>query len=268
MRDRGLLLGDGLFETARIYAGRVPLLERHLQRLREGAAVLGIPVPRGIEEAALRTVAACAVRDGVLRVTLTRGPGPRGLDLPPEPAPTLLVQVEPFAGRAPEPLRAALVSLRRDSRSPLTRLKTTSSLASVLARAEARAAGAGEALLLNTDGFVAEGAATNLFWVRDGVLRTPATAAGCLPGIARGLVLELARALGLPVAEGLFPPDDLAAADEAFLTSALLELAPLAGVTTAPSVSAPWERAPRWPAPGPVTARLAAAYREYTTSVA
>lgn len=278
-RDRGLLLGDGLFETVRIYGGRMPLLARHLERLARGAAVLGIPVPPGIPGAAAATVEACGVRDGSLRITLTRGPGPRGYDPPADPEPLLLIQAEPFARpepgpgpgspSAPGPLAAALVaSIRRDPRSPLTGLKTTSALASVLARTEARAAGAAEAVLLSTDGHVAEGAATNVFWVRDGVLHTPSTAAGCLPGIARAVVLELARALGIPVAEGLFPPGSLAQATEVFLTSALLEVAPCRSIAGMSAVSGAAPETLAWPAPGPVTARLAAAYREFTRAEA
>ncbi|MDR7414907.1 MAG: aminotransferase class IV [Armatimonadota bacterium] len=227
--DRGFLLGDGLFETTRVYRGRAPLLAYHLRRLHAGAERLGIPIPWDLGSAAAELLRHVPAEHGVLRITLTRGPGPRGYDPPATAHPTALLQVDPLEAAA-EPVDAWLSSLRRDPRAPTAGLKTTSALPLVLARQEARAAGCGEALLLDTEGNLAEGTATNLFWVREGILYTPALATGCLPGIARALVLELSRVHGIPVREVTAPVEALEGASEAFLTNAVRLLLPLRSV--------------------------------------
>lgn len=229
VNDRGFLLGDGLFETTRVYRGRAPLLAYHLQRLHAGAQRLRIPIPWDLRAAAREVLERVPVEHGVLRITLTRGPGSRGYDPPPEANPTLLLQLEPL-DPAVEPVDAFLCSLRRDPRSPAIGLKTISALPLILAREEARAAGCGEALLRDTEGNLAEGSATNLFWVRGGVLYTPSLATGCLPGVARSLILELARAQGIPVREVTVPVEALREASEAFLTNAVRLVVPLRSV--------------------------------------
>lgn len=227
--DRGFLLGDGLFETTRVYRGRAPLLAYHLRRLHAGARRLGIPIPWDLEDAAEELLRYVPTEHGVLRITLTRGPGPRGYDPPAAANPTALLQVDPLEA-AVEPVDAWICSLRRDPRSPTAGLKTTSALPLVLARQEAQAAGCGEALLLDTEGNLAEGAATNLFWVRGGTLYTPSLATGCLAGIARSLVLGLAQVQGIPVEEVTVPVEALREASEAFLTNAVRLLTPLRSV--------------------------------------
>lgn len=249
--DRGFLLGDGLFETTRVYRGRAPLLAHHLRRLHAGAERLGIPIPWDLEAAATELLRHVPTEHGVLRITLTRGPGPRGYDLPAASHPTALLQVDPL-DPAVEPVDAFVCSLRRDPRSPAVGLKTTSALPLVLARREAQAAGCGEALLLDTEGNLSEGAATNLFWVRRGVLYTPSLDTGCLAGIARALLLESARARGIPVQEVTAPVEALEEASEAFLTNAVRLVIPLRSVRLpdGPRISIPG---------GPLTGALWAA---------
>ena len=217
--DRGLLLGDGLFETMRVEDGTPLRLDRHLARLRAGAAVLDLPVP--LDDTALAAaitdlLAARGLDRASLRLTLTRGTGPRGLLPPAEPSPTLLITVAPL----PPPLPPARVvvarTTRRNEHSPLSRVKSLSYLDGVLARQEAARRGADDALLLNTAGRLAEASAANLFLVLDGALVTPPLAEGALPGVMRAAVIE-----ALPVTERPVTLADLARAEELFLTSSL-----------------------------------------------
>lgn len=259
--DRGLLYGDGLFETVRVYGGRAPLWLRHAARLRAAAARLGLPVPWSDGELLAGALAACAaagVADGGFRLTLTRGAGPRGFAPPPDPRPTAIVQPFPF-----QPPLAAYqrgwrlypASVRACPGSPAWELKSLSALDKVVARREAAAAGADDALICNVHGHVTEGTACNLFWVRDGVIHTPDPACGLLAGVARGLVLELAAAAGLPVRQGAYPLAHLAGATEVFATNALVEVMPVATI----------DGVGRW-APGPVAALLRQRYGEYVST--
>lgn len=248
--DRGLLLGDGLFETLRV-AGEHPVrLDRHLARLRAGAAVLGLPVPlddAGLAAAMAALLRRCGLEDASLRLTLTRGPGPRGLLPPAEPAPTLLITAAPL----PPPLPPARVVVARDTRrnehSPLARIKSLSYLDGVLARQEAARCGADDALLLNTAGRVAEASAANLFLVLDGVMVTPPVSEGALPGVMRAAVMEATAVVERPVTV-----EDLDRAEEVFLTSSLgvrsvvmVEGRPVAvGVRTAEVAGTVWYEPP------------------------
>lgn len=218
--DRGLALGDGLFETIRVRDGRPLRLAAHCARLRAGADVLDLPVPvsdealgRALEE----TLKANAVTDGVLRLTLTRGPGPRGLLPPPRPRPTLLITAAAGEASSPSPIRAVIATTtRRNEHSPLSRCKCINYLDNILARLEAAKRGAEDALLLNTAGRLAGTTMANLFLVIDGAVVTPPVADGALPGVMRGEVLAAAGA-----EERSLKPEDLARASEAFVTNCL-----------------------------------------------
>ncbi|HEY3887643.1 MAG TPA: aminotransferase class IV, partial [Caulobacteraceae bacterium] len=186
--DRGLLLGDGLFETVLALSGRPLFVAEHLARLTRGCAVLGLPPPDEpvVRRAMDQALAGAGLRDGraAVRLTWTAGSAGRGLDRPARVRPRLMVAATP----APLPLSPAalaIVSVRRNAGSPASRLKTLAYLDNVLARREALAAGADEAVMLNTAGELACAAAANLFWVSDGRLRTPALDCGVLDGIAR-----------------------------------------------------------------------------------
>ncbi len=218
--DRGFTLGDGLFETVRIAGGQPAHLPRHLRRLRDGAALLGIPLPwddEALGAAFAATIAAVAVADGSARLTLSRGPAARGV-LPPETCrPTVLITAA-NAGPSPAgPVHAVLcTTTRRNEWSPLSRIKSLSYLDAVLARIEADRRGAGDALLLNTQGRLAEASAANLLVLRSGRLLTPAVADGALPGIRRALLIERCGA-----AEASLPPEALQEAEAVFLSSSL-----------------------------------------------
>ncbi len=230
--DRGFLLADGLFETLRAYGGRPFRLPEHLARPAAGAATLELPMPPGAEIAAAvgETLAANGFAEASIRITLTQGPGPRGLLPPREAKPTLLVAAHSLPASQPAPVSACLAGARRNEHSPLSRLKTLGYLDNVLALREAAAAGFDEAILLNTAGRIAGGSRSNLFLVLEGVVATPPASEGVLPGIARQTVLELARAEGIPLEERALPASDLERAEEVFLTNSLIEVAPLAAL--------------------------------------
>lgn len=190
--DRGLLLADGLFETIRFQRGEARQLARHLARLHAGAVLLDLPLPpaRTLDDAVCETAAANRLREGALRLTATRGRGPRGIDVPERPRPTILITVNRRAAAA-SPVRVVVdARFRRDERSPLAGVKALGYLPSVLARREARVRGADDALLRNTaDRIASATAATLLLWRRAGWI-TPPRADGALPGTARASLLE------------------------------------------------------------------------------
>jgi branched-chain amino acid aminotransferase len=257
-RDRGFLLGDGLFETMRADRGRVPFLDRHLDRLEAGAAVLGIPLPRSrdaIAEACLEVLDANQLGDrlAAVRLTLSRGPGPRGLAPPADPTPTLLIAATPIADGAPSPARVVISGIRRNEHSPLSGTKSLNYLDNVLALREACERGADEAILCNTAGRLACASAANLVLVRDGALLTPGLEEGALPGITRAILLEIALDLGIPAEQARLPTSALERADEALLTNSLLGIRPIVQIGS--------ERGGKG-GPGPLTRRLQRAYAE------
>lgn len=232
--DRGFLLADGLFETIRAYRGHLFKMEEHLQRLAAGAAELGIPLPLdppGIADAARETLAAShlAETDAAMRITLTRGPGQRGLLPPEDPRPTLMIVATAY--HAP-PAEDGLVAITaggvcRNENSLTARLKSLGYLDNILAQQQAAQAGGDEAFLLNGKGRVACGARSNLFCWVDGRLLTPAIAEGALPGIARHAVLGHCATLGLAAEEGIVTRETLRAATEVFVTNSLMEVVPI-----------------------------------------
>ncbi|HUG60484.1 MAG TPA: aminotransferase class IV [Methylomirabilota bacterium] len=227
--DRGLTLGDGLFETMIVFAGVVYRLADHLDRLAAGLAILGFAVERERLEADVAAMAARAPVDGgVLRLTVTRGPGVRGLAPPDDPTPTVLVSLAPLdSGLMMQPVRLAVSSIRRNDRSPLSRLKSLGYLDNVLAITEARARGAGDALILNTAERVACASAANVFRIAGDRLETPPIVDGVLPGIVRARVLALAPDAGLAPVERSLTERDLEEADAVFLTNSVRLLQPV-----------------------------------------
>lgn len=219
--DRGLLLGDGIFETLAVEAGRIAHRDRHLERLRGGAAFFGIPCPEAavLGEALEALRAAHGLREGALRLTLTRGPAPRGVLPPSAPAPSVLITAASGLPSAPGGLRLCIArSTRRNAFSPTARFKTLNYLDGIVARREAQQGGFDDALLRNTEGRIAEATAANLLWRDgDGAWFTPPVGDGALPGIRRAVLIE-----GGAVAErGL---DDPRAITAAILCSSLAML--------------------------------------------
>jgi len=218
--DRGFLLGDGLFETVLFKAGQPVMWEAHVARLVRGCEAIGLPLPdaRRLEAEARRAVTDRRLGSAraAVRLTWTSGSGGRGLGRPQPLAPRLVVSAAANP-RPTEPAAVVVSSIRRNARSPSARLKSLNYLDNVLARREAEAAGADEAMMLNTAGHVACASAANLFWITEGRLYTPSLACGVLDGIVRDRVIAAA-----PVEEVRANLDTLLKAEAAFLTNSLV----------------------------------------------
>lgn len=244
VRDRGFRYGDGAFETLRAYGGSLFAWEAHHRRLRRSCETLGMDtaVPTDLQQRITETLEANDLADAYVRVSVTRGVQPGKLTPSPTVDPTVVVVVDelPRGGRQGEsvwddPATVQTVTTRRipDSALPVD-AKTHNYLNGILARLELRRATTDshqpdEALLRDTDGYVAEGATSNLFFVDEGTLKTPKSDT-ILPGITRNIVLDLAGDEGFPVEIGRYTLDDVRAADEAFLTNTTWELRPVGTV--------------------------------------
>jgi branched-chain amino acid aminotransferase len=222
--DHGLLVGDGVFETLRVYDGVPFAWSRHHQRLVRSAGGLGLSAPGSQElRAAVDDVLlANGVTEGRVRLTITGGPSPLGSERGDGP-PTVIVMSAP-ATPWPATVDVVIVPWSRNERGAVAGLKTTSYAENVRALAYARERDAGEAIFLNTRGEVCEATGSNVFVIRDGVVRTPPADAGCLLGVTRALVLELCAEHGMPAEEVALGRSALADADEAFLTSSTREV--------------------------------------------
>jgi len=220
MDDRGLTLGDGLFETVLAVGRDLVLWNEHVARLQRGSVALGLPTPAPDE---LLTAARTALEEAGLkdaraavRLTWTAGSGGRGLDRP-APMTGRLYAVAAPAPESDQMARLAMATIRRNPASPTSRFKTLSYVDNVLARAEARAAGADEALLLNTSGELACAAAANLFWAEGEALYTPRLDCGVLDGVVRDMIVGQAG-----VAEVRAWPACLERATAVYLTNSLI----------------------------------------------
>jgi branched-chain amino acid aminotransferase len=254
-RDRGATLGDGVFETMRAHRGTVFRLDRHLSRLHSSLAALEIAPPGELRDWLLATVPDAAEGDAGVRLTVTRGVGAAGVPPPPDIEPTVVVAVNPlpvFPSAIYETgLTAHVASGRRNEQSMTAGLKTLAFTDSVAAWLEARRAGADEAIFLDTQDHCSEATSSNLFMLAKGVLVTPPLSCAALPGITRATVLELAQTMGIATTESSFGIDELLSAEEAFLTSSLRGIAPVARVGG---------RAIGRGGPGAVTRAVSAAY--------
>jgi len=238
--DRGFTLGHGLFETVLWAGGRLEHWDAHLERLRRGCAALGLPKP---EEAACLAAAEAALATAggparaAVRLNWSAGGGGRGLDLPEPPQPRLTVSAAPHAEPTGQ-VRLAIAKVRRNDRSPAARLKSLSYLDNVIARAEAREAGADEAVMLNTLGEIAGCAAANLFWIRHEEVFTPSLDCGVLDGIMRRQVIAACYRLGVPVEEVFASPGRLMGAPM-FITNSLIGVRPVASLGATPLPASP-----------------------------
>jgi branched-chain amino acid aminotransferase len=239
--DRGLTVGDGVFETLKVVRGRPFAVRRHLARLHRSAQGLGLDVPVGdatLRAAVDEVAAATGLELGRVRITLTAGTSPPGSARAPSD-PTLVVTATPLAPWPPE-TTAVTVPWPRNERSAIAGVKTTSYAENVVALAEARKVGATEAIMGNTAGNLCEGTGTNVFVALDGRLLTPPLMSGCLAGVTRELLLEL-----LPEAdEEDVPLAALAEADEVLLTSTTRDVQPLRALDgrPLPGVDGSWAR--------------------------
>ena len=241
VRDRGFLYGDAVFETLRVYGGEVFQWDDHAERLARSAAALSLD--HGLSASDLRERVAEALRanglaDASVRLSITRGVQSGGLTPDPDVDPTVVIQVEslPRGGVGSDPVwdgpaTLQTVKTRRvpDDAIP-SEAKTHNYVNGVLARLELRVSDADEAVMLDADGRLAEGATSNLFFVDGDALCTPSLDGPVLPGITREDVISIAGEEGIPVTEGSFTPDDLRSAEEAFITSTTREIRPVGTV--------------------------------------
>jgi branched-chain amino acid aminotransferase len=237
--DHGFLYGYGLFETMRAYNGHIFRLDSHLTRLRCSAESIGLTHSiltteegkQSLKAACMATLEANELKDARIRLTVSAGEGDMTPDSSTCPSPTILITAQNLV---PLPLekyetgfKAVVSFLRRNSQSPLSRLKSTCYMENVLARTAARAAGYDEAIFLNEQGYLAEGSSTNIFLVSNGELITPSFESGVLPGITRDAFLEIARTSNIKATERWVELNELIKAEEAFVTNSILELMPL-----------------------------------------
>ncbi len=259
--DHGFLYGDGIFEGIRVYDGVVFRLKEHIERLYESARTITLSVPLTPEEmteAVLRTVAANGHRDAYIRLVVSRGTGDLGID-PANCREATVVIIVASIKLYPEEMYRKGVSLITSSvrRTPIecvdSRVKSLNYLNNILAKIQARQLGSLEAVMLNTQGMVAECTADNLFVVKRGVVRTPDLTQGALGGITRAAVLQLAREAGMRAEETILALHDIYNADECFLTGTAAELIPVVSLDG---------RTIGDGKPGAVTARLLGAFRK------
>lgn len=259
--DHGLLYGDGVFEGIRIYHGCVFRLTEHLERLYESARSIcmeiPIPLPQ-MEQATLETVAANGLREGYIRLVVTRGVGSLGLNPFQCPRPSIIIIAGSISLYAAEKYEKGLhlitCATRRPTPAALSpQVKSLNYLNNVMAKIEAIQAGCEEGIMLNEQGYVAECTGDNVFIVKRGAVYTPPISAGGLDGITRQAVMELLGGLGIPCTEKMMTRHDLFTADECFLTGTAAEVIPAVQIDRRVIGSGK---------PGPVTARVVEAFHE------
>jgi len=242
--DRGFLYGDGLFETILIFNSKPFRWAQHLDRLERGCEFLKINLPFSAESLrgfADELITKNEMPHALLRLTVSRGVGTRGYSPRDAKRPTVVMSLRagPGAGAPMPRWRLIISSYRLPTDDLFAQFKTTNKLPQILARAEADAAGADEALLQNINGFVVEGTSSNLFWIKDGTICTPPLAAGILPGVTRAVVLEICRALNLRVTETTARADDLKQVDGVFVSLTSRGVVEVASLDGEPMKSSP-----------------------------
>ena len=261
--DRGFLFGEGVYETLRTYNRHPFLLDRHLVRLRASAGLIALKVPLDDDVYRERLVETMAgVSDSrselYLRILLTRGVGDLTYDPDSCPTPTVIMIARPYVEASEktvkEGIKIVLSSIVRNHPKALNpRIKSNNLLNNALAMQEAIRAGADEALMCNYRGEVAECAQSNIFIVRDGVAQTPSLDTGLLEGVTRNFLFEVGEAADIPVRETILLPDDLAKADEVFITGTTREVLAVTSIDGTPV---------RNGRPGPITELLAKTFSE------
>jgi branched-chain amino acid aminotransferase len=259
--DHGFLYGDGVYETMRVYGGTFFLLKRHLSRLKHSADAISLKLPlrlAEIGEALNESVRINRLKEAYVRLHISRGPGEIGLDPALCSDPTMVIVAKPFhdypAKYFEEGVSVAIVKTRRNHPLALPpSIKGTNFLNNILAKIEAVKARAYEGIMLNWEGYVAEGTISNIFMVKKGVLYTPGLNTGILEGVTRDLVVRLAKRTGVPVKETMLLPKHFLAADESFITNSTMEIMPVTAIDKKKIGKG---------VPGPVTIALRQAYQK------
>ena len=263
--DHGLLYGDGVFEGIRFYNGRVFRLDEHMNRLFDSARAIALNIgldKAAVAEATLETIRQNNLQDGYIRLVVTRGVGDLGLNPYLCPKASIFIIASAItlypAEKYQNGLDVVTCATRRIPHGALSPMvKSLNYLNNVMAKIEAINAGAGEGLMLNEQGFVAECTGDNIFIVKNGVISTPPIASGALAGVTRAVVFDLAREFGIPIFEPMMTRYDIFTADECFLTGTAAEVIPAVNLDTRPIGDGK---------PGPVTRRLMARFSELTAT--
>ncbi len=260
--DHGLLYGDGVFEGLRFYQQNIFKVEEHLRRLKDSARSICLQLPvdkKELNETLMNTIDASGLQNGYIRLLVTRGSGPLGVDPASCTKPQVIIIVDQLSIVPPEVLDngASLIisSVPRLAANQVDpRIKSLNYMNQIMARLEANAVGADEAIMLNDQGRVAEGTADNIFIVKDGTLYTPPLSEGALAGITRSTIISCAADTGLVVQEVPLSPHDLYTADECFLSGTGAELIPVREIAGRPMTQVR----------GPVFSKLLKAFHELT----
>ncbi len=257
--DHGFLYGDGIYETMRAYRGTIFELRQHLIRLKHSASAISLKLPMPIDkiaDALNQTVRKNKLKEAYIRLHISRGPGEIGLDPALCSAPTMVIVAKPFHDYPVENytrgVKVAFVKTRRNHPLAISpAIKSTNFLNNIQAKIEAIKTGAYEGIMLNWEGYVAEGTISNIGMAKKGVLYTPHLKSGILKGVTRDLVLSLAKKNRIPVKEALLKPRDFLSADECFITNTTMEIMPVTRIGR--TIIGKGK-------PGPITALLREAY--------
>jgi branched-chain amino acid aminotransferase len=230
--DHGFLYGDGIFEGIRIYDGNIFKCKEHLKRLYKSARSIMLDIPLTYEEmqaVLVETVRRNGLRDGYIRLVVSRGPGDLGLDPRRSPRANVIIIVEKLSIFPEEAyingLRTVSTSTRRNIPDALNpKIKSLNYLNNILVKIQANLAGVGEAIMLNAQGYVAEGSSDNIFIVKDDVVYTPPAYVGALEGITRAAIMEICEREGIVLKEEPFTLHDVYVADEVFFTGTAAEV--------------------------------------------
>ncbi|MDD5338662.1 MAG: aminotransferase class IV [Dehalococcoidales bacterium] len=265
VNDHGFLYGYGLFQTVRAYNGKMFLLDRHIMRLYEAAKVIGLEdkiKDIDLAKACDDTLAANGLKEARIRLTVTNGDGAALPWVDKGGKPTIVVTAVPYTPFPEEKyntgFHAGIASERRMKQSSFSAMKSINYLLNVVERMEAAAKGLDETIILNDEGYIAEGGGSNVFFVDGGKLVTPSLDNGIIPGVTREVVIELAGKLGISVREGPVGIGIIKRCEEAFMTNAIIEVMPITQVSDNAGNSVTINGGK----PGEVTRRLMAAYRE------
>jgi branched-chain amino acid aminotransferase len=257
--DHGFLYGDGVYETLRAYNGNVFRLDEHVERLFRSASMIGLEISKTtdqIKKAVYETIRVNGHKEAYIRITVSRGTGPVGLDPDLCPKATFVVISNKFKQYPKhyyqKGVKIAIVKTRRNYGKALDpRIKSLNFLNNILAKIEAKKADAYEAIMLNYRGYIAEGTISNIFFVRDSILCTPSPDVGILNGITRRIILDIAKELSIEINEGKFKSGDIYNAHEVFISNTTMEVMPVAEADDI-----------KFRAPGKITRKLHHVYKK------
>jgi branched-chain amino acid aminotransferase len=236
--DHGFLYGDGVYETMRVYDGVTFMIDEHLKRLYRSASMIGLTIPveiNSLKNYIYDTLIANSLKEAFVRLTISRGYGPIGIDPDLCHNPTIVIIAQEMR-EYPKSLYERGISLiisetRRNLKEALNpQIKSLNFLNNILAKIEAKKKGAYDAIMLNVRGKITESTISNIFFYKENVLCTPSPDCGILDGITRGIIIEIAKRDGLTVHEGEFTKEDIYSADEVFITNTTLEVMPVSRI--------------------------------------